>query len=1412
MPEIFRYEIKKESESTWRDISRLINSEDTSITNALCTTEWKSATNTASFSLRYADKSLYSDTLSFILEARSAGERIDVRITSILRGEVAFSGYLDESSISIASSAIPEALELSARDYITLLDDKIQLNIVKENESVESIIALLLQTAGYTGALYSELPQDARLQYFVVTSDDDETFRDIIDSILFERCGYVLYRNPALSRYEIRKIVPEGEPERIAHYVISDTLSTSSDIFDNDGVKIEYPTISTKTGAVLYAADIQTSVEDGELKGEEIQGGHYYPSDGDITPTYQEYDSSLLDRAYQTSQSRKKNDDISLLYAKNAKAVVNPGGVFDFPVLDNLGMPSNPSFYPRKAWVLLRNNSSEAKDLLTFTIEGDAVYKSRINKVTMPDEARNPEEYETSHIYTETDAVAFGNFYLNFRLLSSAVTTWTEKDLVSELGEKVIIKHKGTDIAQAHVVVQITDESFSGGIRCYRVTAVSVSGYSEYTWATESSSGSVTQKQISSDTQQYYYSTSYDTLKGGKWYDSPQDIPGTALWLRRKIVYTDGSVWLGDAYCVSASADDTAPKYYYKYTKTNDPDAWKGGGILFALRNKLLAVGSTLLSAGMAGWTPYVPEGIQYQDDFLWTKIVHSDGRVDIIPPAKQGEPAYGIEIIAEPESYQLTTRNVVKDDPAIINLSIKRHYVSAPAVWSLTPSGKEGLTLHVEENDTDKATVTIAQGMKLQSFTVKVEIGEKNVEATIIVQGISGGVAVAHYFGVYPQTDDAECPKYYKDTNILDKGNAVFPGYVTGEGPVQKGDYILYMTDVITGEGESQKTSREPIPYYHTGSTWVLVDAYAENYSQIMGSVLGDVVNMPSTPATAGALYGFFQNLTAQTAFIHTLLAKSLELVNEGNEIGDIHSQGYYRGAYKNPAISSGFYLGADGYIELFKAILRDVEIISENNSGETIFSVGATSPALSYSKTETGTMKAFSDLFGYGAEGTLTASGVLYGFIHDEFPLEGKYLQIAYPVNETISSGESEEITLPYTCTFSCIVRSGNVSVYKNNSKAFDLSPDDEWYQYQGSSGDVIRIEAGNTADFSLRVDTFPDSCGGEGVVYYQMSRNMVNSMAFIYRSINGRNWVYSCFSTDIISASVTTGIVYNSQSFDSMTWYLGMDSAGYMQKSSSISGALTKFSEGERYVAASGCYVTYKGITRTVSVFIFNSGVLTIESNDGNSYTYRDDFYAKSLNLSTTGRDDAVEVQALMPASGSNTQIGSNAKKFRDIYCTNLHATNISGDDGSVKELFVWGGAQEGLPPGLVDDPTILVHAHSGFRIWSNRYIELHYVKSISRDGTVEIPFTYTGFDLDLDSRVYEFSGFYPSVIACAYGSYSGLVGTGNIPLVSVKKIGFTSCTIQNDGDNGYVGVEIKGKLSATSFNEVRNAYGF
>ena len=879
MPNPFIYEIRKEGEGSFIDITPLINSSDTTITDALCTTEWKSATNTASFSLRYADRDFFRTVLTYLLDARTAGKRVEVRITAVSTGKACFSGYLDDSSLEIASAVIPQTLSLSARDFITELDDSITEDIVLEGATVRTIVARLLQGVGYTGSLYSDLPESRTTTYFVVVADDEETYRDVIDTLLFECGGYVLYRNPATAGYEIRKIVPSTEPERIVHYVVADSLKTSAEIFDNDGIKVKWPTVSTKPGAVLYVSDIQTGIEDGELRGEEIQPGHYYPPDGDITATYQEYDSSLLDRAYQTSQTRKRNEDISLLYVKNAKVNLNPGTGWGFPILPNIGMEANPAFFPRKAWVLLRNDTSSPLDLLTFTIEGDAVYKSKLNTVRMPEGAKSPEDYETRFIFSDEEAVAFGNFYLNFRRLSSTVSTWTEKEPVSQLGEAVIVRHKGTEVAQAHVVVQINDESFSGGVRCRRVTAVSISGYSEYTWASESSTGSVVSKQVVSDTQQYYYSTSYEKLQDGTWLDAQlsDPVPGTALWVRRKITYTDGSVWLGDPMCVGAKpgADGKSPEYYYKYTDSDAPDGYKGGAALFIRGNAVLAVGATALIAGNGAWTPYVPEGPQYSDDFLWMKIVQPDGRVDIIPPAKKGEPAYGLEIIAEPASFQLTTRGVVKDDPMIISLTLKRHYVTNPAAWALSPSDKpDEIKLTVDSADGDKATVTIQKGAKIREFTVTADVGEHGVVASIVVSGIDGGVAEGHYFGVYPLSEDASLPTYNKDADVLNFGDAVFPGYVEGEGGLIAGDYIIFKTNVVTGEGESQNNRVEPIPYYWTGSTWAMLNSKSPIYSQSMGAMLADITSMSEMPVTTGAFYGFYRNLAAQYAFFTALSA----------------------------------------------------------------------------------------------------------------------------------------------------------------------------------------------------------------------------------------------------------------------------------------------------------------------------------------------------------------------------------------------------------------------------------------------------------------------------------------------------------------------------------------------------------
>ena len=338
-----------------------------------------------------------------------------------------------------------------------------------------------------------------------------------------------------------------------------------------------------------------------------------------------------------------------------------------------------------------------------------------------------------------------------------------------------------------------------------------------------------------------------------------------------------------------------APKYYYKYTKTDDPDAYKGGGILFAYGSKLLAVGSTLLSAGMAGWLDHVPEGIQYQDDFLWTKIVHADGTVDIIPPAQKGAPAKDIRIVASQESYQLTTRGIVKTDYEI-TFTLERNYINGAAHWDMSPpSGTKEMIngelipvitgVQSEENP-DVFTVTLKARSTIQSFTVSVTCEDAEITRSLKIMGVDGGEESPHYFKVYPLSSSDPVPTYNKSSGVINWNGADenLPDE-SPEGPLITGDYILHLFDVYENS-EDTTPDREPIPFYYdkTSDTWKMLTTDSPYYSETMGTILGDVVAMPDMPVTTGALYGFFQNLAAQNAFITNLFSKNINFTGESS------------------------------------------------------------------------------------------------------------------------------------------------------------------------------------------------------------------------------------------------------------------------------------------------------------------------------------------------------------------------------------------------------------------------------------------------------------------------------------------------------------------------------------------------
>ena len=410
------------------------------------------------------------------------------------------------------------------------------------------------------------------------------------------------------------------------------------------------------------------------------------------------------------------------------------------------------------------------------------------------------------------------------------------------------------------------------------------------------------------------------------WYELPPLQPTDMDYLWRRESTDNGKTW---QYFRENGENGGAPQYFYKYTKTDDPMAYIGGGALFVYRNKVFAVGKTLLGAGMAGWVDHVPQGEQYQDDYLWTKIVHADGTYDIIPPAQKGENAKDIRIVASIDSYQLSTRGMVLVDQEF-TFALQRWYVNGTATWKVDPDPEyntNDLEIIPQDNP-DILKLKIKAGSYLDSFVVSVSCEGFEATRDLRVFGIIGGEERPWYFKVYPEDPNGELPVYNRETGVVDFGNSIWPTE-SPEGNLITGDYILYKTKVIQNASDTEGHV-EPVPYYFvegegTGDAghWKMLDENSPYYSEAMGTMLGDVVKMDDMPVTIGAMYGFFKNLAAYNAFITNLFAHTIKIEDDGAIYG-----GGYEADGSNPEGLPGFHLSWNGILQAVSASLRNAII----------------------------------------------------------------------------------------------------------------------------------------------------------------------------------------------------------------------------------------------------------------------------------------------------------------------------------------------------------------------------------------------------------------------------------------------------------------------------------------------------
>lgn len=478
---------------TLYDLSPIADSSTFQLVSPLCSNKKKSANGTANVVLKGgANTTFYRSLMMPLLTAQQTKVLGDCLITIKDNSENKFihRGYLNLDAFEISSTSFPDALTLSSKDRMQLLDTKIKYNQYWEYESRNQIVQDLLdylesQTGLTLSYLSSELSDDETVDKFCIAEGKNETYRDVIDRLLFEAVGYVLWYDPNSDGFRIKKIPTDIDPEatyRVITYRLENKLTTQSAVYENDGVLLSYPTITERPNTNIYNDDISLDIDGGgEVVGTQVQSGDYYPEDGDVKEIYQEY--SVPDRAYISHESRLENEDLELLYAKDVTYELASNPTLSLaPAIPNVHWDGTPKYYPDRARILFVNNNVNPSNVTTFSITGTAVYISAMNKITVPSACTNPEEYTVKTITDSAKAKAFADWYYNSQRYGCTTSRWSEPEGYSVLGEIVMVRHKDTGIEMPHVIVQITDTNAggaSGTIRLKNIIALSLYGWQE---------------------------------------------------------------------------------------------------------------------------------------------------------------------------------------------------------------------------------------------------------------------------------------------------------------------------------------------------------------------------------------------------------------------------------------------------------------------------------------------------------------------------------------------------------------------------------------------------------------------------------------------------------------------------------------------------------------------------------------------------------------------------------------------------------------------------------------------------------------------------------------------------------------------------------------------------------------------
>lgn len=831
---------------TWVDLTPQVDSRQTVITQNLCTNNFTSAKDEATFvmpetPLYDADgnatpKKLLMDALmgddDILVEINAPGP-VDVlwKGEDVLwkgfhvqwRGSVRyFTGYADRSSMNLRSYPLPPRLTVKVQDVSVLhLDDKVNDDILLENKKISEIVAALLAHAGYVsvGSTALEAADDETLEAFVIDKDGSRTYRQYIDDLLFEAGGYVLDFNGS-GQANVVHLKWDGSASAsrtIDNPMNADGVTLRSAWLKEDGVKVKWSSLAWAANTRIWQADISQDSESGVLTGQKVQAGHYWPENGELDPVYMEYDAKLLDSDYLTRASRRENKDLTVIMAKNMSARIDAmQGNTKFtawtrpdpatwPTGDNwkdkYGIPSNPAYWPTKAWHLLYNGSGSDVTLTFFSIYGDVLYRSKVNTVEMAG-SQNPKEYESTYIYNQAHAERFAQFWWHFLQTSRYQFTWSEPNRRSALNDVVSVGVKGNGSTQKALIAGKTSKWINDNVEVISYTAVGIDTYSPASLVPVSilPSTSVPAASVPKGPVEAEFST------------TPSHT--LAEW---ETSYSGSSIW----------------------TVTNASD---------------FSVGDIALIRGVISDMGDNPVNLY----------------ISVSAVSGTAITGTGVNLVYNPVTwdFEMSQSSVARNDRLTGSYTDITLTAITPG-YTIIPSWTASAGTLISATGME-VTLRVPADVSAESITVTMSDGNAtSVSKTITVVNQT---VYDYDFGAWEPTGSYDLPDHYTEDGV--------------DYDVIPGDFFVAKTTFTVGG----QTYSQGVPYMYRNNSWYnAMTATADNSDRMLRS-LGTVLNNPSIQPSTGALFGWFQNLVAQNAVINQLVAE-IAVLKELVVTGDIHN-----------------------------------------------------------------------------------------------------------------------------------------------------------------------------------------------------------------------------------------------------------------------------------------------------------------------------------------------------------------------------------------------------------------------------------------------------------------------------------------------------------------------------------------